>query len=382
MRGWPIAGEQFRRERGRVMRKYQIAVIGGDGVGPEVVAEGVKVLKTVASLDPALHFHFTEYPWGCEYYLRSGQMMPPDALEILAGYDAIYLGAVGYPTVPDHISLWGLLLPIRKGFEQYVNLRPIRLLTGAPGPLKGKGPEDINFIVVRENTEGEYAAVGGITGEGTPEETVTQSGVFTRNGVTRIMHYAFALARRRDRQLTVVTKSNALNYSMVYWDKIAKEIAAEYPEVETRFIHVDAMAMFLVRKPELFDVVVASNLFGDILTDLGAAIQGGMGYAAGANLNPERRYPSMFEPIHGSAPDIARQGRANPIAAVWAVKMLLDHLGETGWAELLMRSIEDIVKRGKFRTPDAGGRNTTSEVGDAICASLRENAVRDESSPT
>jgi len=356
------------------MSNYRIAVIGGDGIGPEVVAEGIKALRTIASLEAGKQFHFDEYPWGCEYYLQTGKMMPDDALTTLAGYDAIFLGAVGYPTVPDHISLWGLLLPIRKGFDQYVNLRPIKLLAGAPGPLKDKRPEDIDLVVVRENTEGEYANVGSLTGEGTPEETVTQTGVFTRKGVERIMRYAFELAAGRGKKLTAVTKSNALNYSMVYWDKIFKELAAEYPAVETRLIHVDAIAMFFVRNPEMFDVVVASNLFGDIITDLGAAIQGGMGFAAGANLNPERNYPSMFEPIHGSAPDIAGQGRANPIASIWAAKLMLDHLGESFWAEKLMRSIEAVVAEGKYKTPDVGGCNTTGEVGDAVCAKLREIA--------
>lgn len=356
------------------MREYKIAVIGGDGVGPEVVAEGIKALRTVASLDSGVNFQFETYPWGCEYYLRSGMMMPADGLDTLAGYDAIYLGAVGYPTVPDHVSLWGLLLPIRKGFEQYVNLRPIKLLPGAPGPLKDKRPEDIDLIVVRENTEGEYTDAGSLTGEGTPVETVTQTSVFTRKGVERIMRYAFDLAGQRKKKLAAVTKSNALNYSMVYWDKVFREIAAEYPDVGTRLIHVDAAAMFFVRNPEMFDVVVASNLFGDILTDLGAAIQGGMGFAAGANLNPGRKYPSMFEPIHGSAPDIAGQGRANPIAAIWAAKMMLDHLGEARWADLLMRSIEAAVAEGKYLTPDIGGRNTTGEVGTAVCDKLREMA--------
>ncbi len=353
------------------MAEYRIAVIGGDGVGPEVAAEGLKVLRTIEELSDGLRFHCDEFPWGCAWYEHNGAMMPADALDTLKAYDAIYLGAVGYPTVPDHISLWGLLLPIRKGFDQYVNLRPIRLLAGAPCPLQHKTPADIDFVVVRENTEGEYCNLGSHTGEGTPEEAVTQTSVFTRKGVERVIRYAFELAMQRKRKLTGVTKSNALNYSMVFWDRIFREVARDYPEVQTRLVHVDAITMFFVRNPEMFDVVVASNLFGDIITDLGAAIQGGMGFAAGANLNPEREYPSMFEPIHGSAPDIAGQGKANPIAAIWAVQMMLDHLGEAAWAEAVMRSIEAVVAAGTVLTPDAGGKDSTSAVGDAVCVALR-----------
>ena len=294
------------------MKTYKIAVIAGDGIGPEVIAEGVKVLNAVAKLDGGFRFDFTHFPWGCDYYKQTGKMMPADGMEQLAGFDAIFLGAVGAPDVPDHISLWDLLLTIRKGFDQYVNLRPVKLLKGAPCPLKDVKESDIDMIFVRENSEGEYAGSGSWLYKGKPNEVVIQDGVFSRYGCERIIRYAYELARKEKKSLTSISKGNALNYSMVFWDQIFREVGKEYPDVKTNILLVDAASMFMVKDPARFEVVVTSNLFGDILTDLGAAIAGGMGLAAGANLNPEGKYPSMFEPIHGSAPDIAGTGKANP----------------------------------------------------------------------
>ncbi|MBQ9920860.1 MAG: tartrate dehydrogenase, partial [Clostridia bacterium] len=287
------------------MNKYKIAVIAGDGIGPEVLSEGIKVLECAAQLDGGFEFEFTHFPWGCEYYLKNGRMMPQDGIEILSKFDAIYLGAVGYPGVPDHISLWNLLLTIRHEFDQYVNLRPVKLLKGAPCPLKDVKREDIDMLVIRENSEGEYAGEGNWLFKGQPNEVVLQTGVFSRKGTGRIIRYAYETARREGKKLTSISKGNALNYSMVFWDSIFAEVGKEYPDVKTDSLLVDAASMFFVKNPARFEVVVTSNLFGDIITDLGAAISGGMGLAAGANINPERKYPSMFEPIHGSAPDIA-----------------------------------------------------------------------------
>lgn len=352
------------------MNRYEIAVIAGDGIGPEVLREGKRVLERVAQLDGGFQFHFTDYPWGCEYYLREGRMMATDGMERLRDHDAIFLGAVGYPGVPDHISLWDLLLIIRKEFDQYINLRPVKLLRGAPCPLKGVEREAVDMIFVRENSEGEYAGSGAWLYKDKPQETVIQNGVFSRVGCERVIRYAYELAAREGRSLTNVTKSNALNYSMVFWDQIFKEVGREFPQVETHAYLVDAASMFMVKDPGRFDVVVTSNLFGDILTDLGAAIAGGMGLAAGANLNPERKYPSMFEPIHGSAPDIAGQGRANPLATVWAASQLLDFFGHEDWGRRLLDAIEAVLVEGKALTPDLGGRATTAQVGDAVLDKL------------
>lgn len=297
---------------------YKIAVIGGDGIGPEVLAEGIKVLKRTAELDGSFGFDFTCFPWGCQYYLEHGEMMPEDGIEQLSHFDAIYLGAVGYPGVPDHISLRGLLIKIRKSFDEYVNLRPVKLLKGAPCPLAGVKREDIDMVFVRENSEGEYAGAGAWLYKDTPREVVIQDSVFSRFGTERIIRYAYDLARKEHRSLTSISKGNALNYSMVFWDQIFAEVGKDYPDVETHSYLVDAASMFMVKDPKRYGIIVCSNLFGDILTDLGAAISGGMGLAAGANLNPERKYPSMFEPIHGSAPDIAGQGKANPLASIWS----------------------------------------------------------------
>lgn len=352
------------------MNVYDIAVIAGDGIGPEVLREGRRVLERVAELDGSFRFRFTDYPWGCEYYLREGRMMAADGMDRLRDHDAIFLGAVGYPGVPDHISLWDLLLVIRKEFDQYINLRPVKLLRGAPCPLKDVRREDVDMIFVRENSEGEYAGSGAWLYKGKPHETVIQNGVFSRVGCERVIRYAYELAAREGRSLTNVTKSNALNYSMVFWDQIFKEVGRDFPGVETHSYLVDAASMFLVKDPGRYGVVVTSNLFGDILTDLGAAIAGGMGLAAGANLNPERKYPSMFEPIHGSAPDIAGQGRANPLATVWAASQMLDFFGHEDWGKRLIDAIEAVLVDGRILTPDLGGRASTALVGDAILEKL------------
>ena len=348
------------------MKQFHIAVIAGDGIGPEVIAEGKKVFLGIARMDGTFSVAFEDFPWGCEYYLKSGEMMPENGLDLLRGYDAIYLGAVGYPGVPDHVSLGDLLLRIRRGFDEYINLRPVRLLHGAPCPLANVSPRDIDMIVVRENSEGEYANVGARLYPGTPRETALQTGVFSRHGCERVIRYAYELARREKRTLTSISKGNALRYSMVFWDEIFAEVGKEYPDVETHSLLVDAASMFFVKDPKRFGVVVTSNLFGDILTDLGAAIAGGMGLAAGANLNPERCCPSMFEPIHGSAPDIAGQGIANPLASIWSVAQMLDFLGEEDWAERVLRAIETLLVEKKTLTPDLGGTARTSDIGNAV----------------
>lgn len=352
------------------MNVYKIAVIAGDGIGPEVISEGVRVLNKAAQLDGGFAFEFTHFPWGCDYYKQTGRMMPEDGIEILSKFDAIFLGAVGAPGVPDHISLWDLLLIIRKKFDQYINLRPVKLLKGAPCPLKDAKPEDIDMIFVRENTEGEYAGSGSWLFKGKPNEVVIQDGVFSRVGCERVIRYAYELARQEGKSLTSISKGNALNYSMVFWDQIFKEVGQDYPDVKTYSYLVDAASMFMVKDPKRFEVVVTSNLFGDILTDLGAAIAGGMGLAAGANLNPERKFPSMFEPIHGSAPDIAGKQIANPLATVWSASQLLDFFGHTDWGKRLIDCIEEVLVEGKVLTPDMGGTAKTSEVADEIIRKL------------
>ncbi len=353
-------------------RVYKVAVIGGDGIGPEVLAEGIKVLKGAAQLDGNFSFDFTYFPWGCEYYLKHGEMLPEDGIETLSKFDAIYLGAVGYPGVPDHISLRGLLIKIRKSFDEYVNLRPVKLLKGAPCPLNGGKREDIDMVFVRENSEGEYAGAGSWLYKDTPREVVIQDSVFSRFGCERIIRYAYELARKEHKTLTSISKGNALNYSMVFWDQIFEEVGKEYPEVETHSYLVDAASMFMVKDPKRYQIVVCSNLFGDILTDLGAAISGGMGLAAGANLNPERKFPSMFEPIHGSAPDIAGQGKANPLASIWSAAQMLEFFGEKAWSDKLLNIIEEMLVEKKVLTPDLGGTATTTQVGDEALRKLSE----------
>lgn len=355
------------------MQIHKIAVIPGDGIGPEVIAEGCKVLECVARLDGGFRFEFDTFPWGCEYYLKTGSMMAEDGIEQLKGYDAIFLGAVGFPGVPDHVSLWGLLLTIRKSFDQYVNLRPVKLLKGAPCPLKDVEREDIDMVFVRENSEGEYAGSGSWMYRGKPHEMVIQDNVFSRHGCERIMRYAFELARREKKTLTSISKGNALNYSMVFWDQIFSEMSQKYPDVKTASYLVDAASMMMIKCPEKFEIVVTSNLFGDILTDLGAAIAGGMGLAAGANINPERKYPSMFEPIHGSAPDIAGRQISNPLATVWAVSQMLDFFHHEQWGERLLQAMEAIMTERTVLTPDMGGTATTAQVGDAIVSYLMKS---------
>ena len=352
------------------MNTHKIAVIAGDGIGPEVIDVGIKVLKKVAKLDGSFNFEFTYFPWGCEYYKETGRMMAEDGMEQLAAFDAIFLGAVGAPGVPDHISLWDLLLIIRKQFDQYINLRPVKLLKGAPCPLKDVPAEDINMTFVRENTEGEYAGSGSWLYKNKPNEVVIQNGVFSRVGCERVIRYAYELAKSENKTLTSISKGNALNYSMVFWDQIFKEIGKDYPEVKTYSYLVDAASMFMIKDPKRFEVVVTSNLFGDILTDLGAAIAGGMGLAAGANLNPERKFPSMFEPIHGSAPDIAGKGLANPLATVWSASQMLDFFGHEDWGKRLIDCIEEVLAEKKVLTPDLGGSASTNEVGNEVIRKL------------
>lgn len=347
------------------MEHVRIAVIPGDGVGKEVVPEGIRVLQAAAELHGGLRFHFEEYPWSCDYFREHGAMMPEDGIDILSSFHHVFLGAVGHPDVADHVSLWGLLIPIRREFEQYVNLRPVRLLRGVTSPLAGHDAGDIDFLVVRENSEGEYSKMGGRIHEGTPHETAVQVDYFSRMGVERVMRHAFRLAERRAGQLTIATKSNGIVHTMPFWDQVAREIAAEHPRVKTQIVLVDALAAYFVTRPETFDVIVASNLYADILTDIGAAIMGSIGIAPAANLNPERRHPSMFEPVHGSAPDIAGQGIANPIGQIWTAKMLLDFLGEEDLGGRLLAAIETTLANG-VRTPDLGGKANTSEVTDHI----------------
>jgi tartrate dehydrogenase/decarboxylase/D-malate dehydrogenase len=352
------------------MREYRVAVIPGDGIGQEVIPEGLKALAA-AGERCGFRCACEHFPWGSDYYHRTGAMMPPDGLDTLRPFDAIYFGAVGWPTVPDHVSLWGLRLAICQGFDQFANVRPARLLPGVRGPLRDKGPADFDLVVVRENSEGEYAGAGGRVRRGQPEEIALQTAVFSRRAVARVIEYAFALAERRPRRkVTSITKSNAQAYSMTLWDEVFAEVAARHPDIATESWLVDAATVRFVLHPETLDVVVASNLFADILTDLAGALSGSLGLAPSANLDPTRRHPSMFEPVHGSAPDIAGKGIANPIAAVWSAAMLLDHLGEADAATAITDAIAAVTARGDTLTPDLGGAATTAEIGDAIVAAL------------
>jgi tartrate dehydrogenase/decarboxylase/D-malate dehydrogenase len=352
------------------MDAKRIAVIPGDGIGKEVVPEGMRVLQAAASrFDFSLQWD--EFDWSCDYYLKHGRMMPEQWKELIGRHDAIFFGAVGWPAlVPDHISLWGLLLKFRREFDQYVNLRPVRLMPGVPTPLSGRRVGDIDFYVVRENTEGEYSSVGGRMFEGTAQETVVQESIFTRRGVDRIMKFAFELASRRAKKhVTSATKSNGISISMPYWDERFAEMAKHYPDIRTDKYHIDILAAHFVRNPDWFDVVVASNLFGDILSDLGPACTGTIGIAPSANLNPERLFPSLFEPVHGSAPDICGKGIANPIGQIWSGAMMLEHLGHADAADAVMAAIATVLAEGP-RTPDMGGRATTAEVGKAVASAL------------
>lgn len=355
------------------MSKVKIAVIAGDGIGTEVIPEGIRTLEATGKI-LGLTFEWTYFDWSCETYHKTGRMMPEDGLEQLKSFDAIYLGAVGFPGVPDHISLWGLLLPIRRAFEQYVNLRPIRLFEGVPCPLAGKKPGDIDFYVVRENVEGEYSAVGGIQYEGTEHEIVSQQSIFTRRGTDRILKYAFDLAQSREaKHLTSATKSNGIFHSMPYWDSRVVEMAKQYPNVKVDQYHIDILTANFVLKPEHFDVVVGSNLFGDILSDLGPACTGTIAIAPSANINPSKEFPSMFEPVHGSAPDIAGQGIANPLGTIWAGAMMMQHLGYGAMHDLILSAIENVLKDKQSLTRDMGGTANTRELTDAVIAAISRN---------
>jgi len=353
------------------MPEYKIAAIPGDGIGAEVVAAGLEVLAAVAARAPGLTFQVETFPWGSDYYRAQGRMMAVDGLARLKDFDAIYFGAVGDPEVPDHVTLWGLRLAICQGFDQYANVRPARLLPGVAGPLAAVGPADLDWIIVRENSEGEYAGAGGRVHRGLPGEVGMEVAVFPRAGIARIMRFAFQLARDRPRRcLTVVTKSNAQRHGMVLWDEIFAEVARDYPDVATDKMLVDAMTTRMVREPSSLDVVVATNLHADILSDLAAALSGSLGIAPTANLNPERRFPSMFEPIHGSGFDITGKGIANPVASFWSASLMLDHLGEAEAAAALLQAIERALASGRASTPDLGGDATTAQVTEAVCAAL------------
>lgn len=353
------------------MKTFTIAVIAGDGVGTEVIPEGKRVLEA-AGKKHDVTFAFQDFDWGAGHFLRWGRMMPAGAIDLLQPCDAIYLGAVGHPQIPDHTTLNGLLLPIRRSFDQYANVRPAYLYPGVPSPLAGRNGGDIDMLVVRENTEGEYAQVGGFVYQHQPEEVAVQTAVFTRRGIERIVRFAFEMAvkRNKKKRVTSVTKSNAQGYGMVLWDRVFADVAAGYPDIQTESLLVDAAAMNFVRRPESFDVVVASNLFGDILSDLAAGIIGSMGLAASANLDPERRFPSMFEPVHGSAPDIAGKGVVNPLAAILTAALMLDHLELPEAAREVEGAVAAVLAGGKVRTPDLGGTNRTEEVTAAVLEKL------------
>jgi len=352
------------------MKTHRIAVIAGDGIGKEVVPAGIDVINMTAE-QGGFRCEFTHLPWGCDYYLETGRMLDPDAIQRLLQFDAISLGAIGDPRVADHISARELILPLRQRLGQYVNLRPMRLLPGISSPLANRSAADIDMICVRENSEGEYCGIGGRLHAGTADELAEQTGIFTRRGIERIVRYAFRLAETRPRKLLAsATKSNALQHAMVLWDEVVADVAKEFPQVELRKYHVDALCARMVTHPQTLDVIVASNLFGDILTDIGSAISGSLGVAPGGNINPERTTPSMFEPIHGSAPDIAGRGIANPIAAIWAGAMMLEHLGERSAHDRILRAIESVLSDERVKTPDLGGKATTREMTKAITAAL------------
>jgi tartrate dehydrogenase/decarboxylase/D-malate dehydrogenase len=351
------------------LKNYKIAAIPGDGIGHEVVPEGIRVLEAAAR---RFNFSFSweHFDWGCQYYLKNGRMMAKDGLDQLRKFDAIYLGAVGYPGVADHVSLWGLLIPIRRGFQQYVSRRPARLLEGVSSPLSGRKHGDIDFIIVRENTEGEYSEAGGRLNRDSDFEMAIQESVFTRRGCDRVITYAFELARTRKNHVTSATKSNGIFFTMPFWDERFAAIAKKYPDVKTDQFHIDILTAHFVAHPDWFDVVVGSNLFGDILSDLGAAVVGSMGLAPSANLNPEREFPSLFEPVHGSAPDIAGKGIANPIAQIWSGAMMLEHLGEKEAAHAVEQGIFNVLANSDVRTRDIGGKSGTTDVGKAVAAEL------------
>jgi tartrate dehydrogenase/decarboxylase/D-malate dehydrogenase len=348
---------------------HSIAVLAGDGIGREVMPPALEVLEHVADRF-GFAVSFTEYPWSCEYYATHGTMMPTDGTERLREHDAILLGAVGDPSIPDHVSLWGLLIPIRRAFDQYINLRPALLLPGVESPLRA-AERGIDILVVRENSEGEYSEIGGRFGRGTPQEMAVQEAVFTRRGTERVIEFAASLAEQRGKRLVSATKSNGIIHSMTFWDEIFAEVMARHPGVEGRLMHVDALAARMISHPHDLDVVVGSNLFGDILTDIGAVIVGSMGMAPSANLNPSGALPSMFEPVHGSAPDIAGRGIANPIGQIWSAAMMVDSLGHRDAHDAILRAMRVVLGQTGIRTPDLGGRSTTREVADAVLEALR-----------
>lgn len=351
------------------MKTYDIAVIPGDGIGKEVVPVSLKVLDTIAEIHGGLKFNYTEFPWSCDYYLEHGKMMPEDGIQTLSNFNGIFLGAIGNPNVvADHISLWGLLIKIRRSFEQSINIRPAKYFKGLRSPLVN--PNDFDLIVVRENSEGEYSEVGGRIHRG-EDEIAIQNAVFTKKGTERAMKYAFELAQQRRGHVTSATKSNGIFHSMPFWDDVFNETKQKYSDVQTSSYHIDALAAFFVTRPEIFDVIVASNLFGDILTDIGGAIMGSIGIAPAANINLNGKYPSMFEPVHGSAPDIYGQGIANPIGQIWTAKMMLDHFGEAELGKKLLDVVEAVTNDG-FKTPDIGGKSSTLEVADEICSRLQK----------
>ncbi len=353
------------------VKTYRIASIPADGIGPEVIAAGLQALEALARRDGGFTFDVTAFDWGSERYKTTGALMPEDGRDQIKDFDAIFFGAVGAPDVPDHVTLWGLRLPICQGFDQYANVRPTKILPGITSPLAGVGPGDLDWVIVRENSEGEYSGNGGRTHQGMPEEVGTEVSIFTRTGVTRIMRYAFELARSRPRKLlTVVTKSNAQRFGMVMWDEIAAEVAQDYPDVSWDKMLVDAMTVRMVKDPKSLDTIVATNLHADILSDLAGALAGSLGVAPTGNIDPERRYPSMFEPIHGSAFDITGKGIANPVATFWTASQMLEHLGEAEAALRLMRAVEKVCADGVL-TPDCGGKATTQEVTDAVCEAIR-----------
>lgn len=362
--------------------KYTIASIPGDGIGVEVVAAARTVLDLAASVH-GFELAWTEFDWSCQRYLSTGAMMPADGLDELRGYDAIFLGAVGFPGVADHVSLWGLLIPIRRAFQQYVNLRPVRLHPGVRAPLAGRGPQDVDMVVVRENSEGEYSQIGGRHGSG-DEEFAVQQAVFTRRGVERIARYAFELARTRTGRVCSATKSNGIVHTMPFWDEVVASVAVGYPDVSYERMHVDALAARMVLAPNRLDVVVGSNLFGDILSDLAAAVAGSLGVAPSGNLNPEREFPSMFESVHGSAPDISGQGIANPVAQILAGAMMLEHLGEQAAADAVRTAVDAVLAEGSTLTPDLGGDVTTDEVAKTVSAVVAGSGERNRTngSPT
>jgi tartrate dehydrogenase/decarboxylase/D-malate dehydrogenase len=352
------------------MKSYRIAAIPGDGIGKEVVPEGIRVLDA-AGRRFGISFTWDHFDWSCEYYRDHGKMMPENGLETIRGHDAIYLGAVGFPGVPDHVSLWGLLIPIRRSFEQYVNLRPVRLLKGVTSPLAGRTAKDLDFYVVRENNEGEYSEVGGRMFRDTDDEMAMQMAIFTRKNTDRILRFAFELAKSRPKKhVTSATKSNGIVHTMPFWDERFAAVGAEYPEIRADQYHIDILAAHFVQHPDWFDVVVGSNLFGDILSDLGPAVAGSIGIAPSANINPERKFPSMFEPVHGSAPDIAGQGIANPVGQIWSGAMMLEHLGHKDAADAIIAAIETALTDERTRTRDLGGKANTEECGRAIAAAV------------